>query len=78
MPEYRFNNNNPVKEKMWALMDTYIKRDILSVQKSIIQHIEYTLSKIRYDINSQYLFQGTSLSVRDRLKNNLYKIFLII
>mgnify|MGYP002624558788 CR=1 FL=1 len=66
-PEYRFNNNDPMKEKMWALMDTYLKRDILSVQKSIVQHIEYTLSKTRFDINSQYLFQGTALSVRDRL-----------
>ena len=66
-PEYRFNNNDPMKEKMWALMDTYLKRDVLSVQKSIVQHIEYTLSKTRFDINSQYLFQGTALSVRDRL-----------
>ena len=66
-PEYRFNNNDPVKEKMWSLMDTYLKRDVLSVQKSIIQHIEFTLSKTRFDINSQYLFQGTALSVRDRL-----------
>ena len=66
-PEYRFNNQDPVKEKMWALMDTYLKRDKLSIQKSIVQHIEYTLSKTRFDINSQYLFQGTALSVRDRL-----------
>ena len=66
-PEYRLNNNDPMKEKMWALMDTYLKRDVLSVQKSIVQHIEYTLSKTRFDINSQYLFQGTALSVRDRL-----------
>ena len=48
-------------------MDTYLKRDKLSIQKSIVQHIEYTLSKTRFDINSQYLFQGTALSVRDRL-----------
>ena len=66
-PEFRFNNHDPVKEKMWALMDTYLKRDKLSVQKSIVQHIEYTLSKTRFEINSQYLFQGTALSVRDRL-----------
>ena len=35
-PEYRFKNDDPVKEKMWALMDTYLKRDKLSVQKSIV------------------------------------------
>ena len=66
-PEFRFTINDPVKEKMWALMDTYLKRDKLSVQKSIVQHIEYTLSRTRFDVNSQYLFQGTALSVRDRL-----------
>ena len=66
-PEYRFDVQDPLKEKMWALMDTYLKRDKLSIQKSIVQHIEYTLSKTRFDVNSQYLFQGTALSVRDRL-----------
>ena len=63
-PEYRFENQDKVKEKMWALMDTYLKRDKLSIQKSIIYHIEYTLSKSIFDINSQYLFQG-KLSVKE-------------
>ena len=66
-PEYRFSNNDPVKEKMWELMDTYLPRDKLNIQKSIVKHIEYTLSKTRFDITPQYLFQGTALSVRDRL-----------
>ena len=66
-PEYRFSNNDPVKEKMWELMDTYLPRDKLNIQKSIVKHIEYTLSKTRFDISPQYLFQGTALSVRDRL-----------
>ena len=66
-PEFRFANNDPTKEKMWAIMDTYLPRDKLNIQKSIVQHIEYTLSKTRFNINSQYFFQGTALSVRDRL-----------
>ena len=66
-PEYRFANDDPVKEKMWELMDTYLPRDKLNIQKSIVKHIEYTLSRTRFDINSQYFFQGTALSVRDRL-----------
>ena len=66
-PEYRFVNDSPAKEKMWALMDTYLPRDKLNIQKSIVKHIEYTLSKTRFDVNSQYFFQGTALSVRDRL-----------
>ena len=66
-PEYRFSNDDPTKQKMWALMDTYLPRDKLNIQKSIVKHIEYTLSKTRFDINNQYFFQGTALSVRDRL-----------
>ena len=66
-PEYRLDDQNPHIEKMWALMDTYLKRDKVSIQKSIVQHIEYTLSRTRFDITPQHLFQGTALSVRDRL-----------
>ena len=66
-PEYKLNNESPYKEKMWDLMATYLLRDKLSVQQSIVKHIEYTLSKTRFDISPQYLFQGTALSVRDRL-----------
>ena len=66
-PEYRFANDDPVKEKMWELMDTYLPRDKLNIQKSIVKHIEYTLSRTRFEINPQYFFQGTALSVRDRL-----------
>ena len=66
-PEYRFENDSPAKEKMWALMDTYLPRDKLNIQKSIVKHIEYTLSKTRFDVNSQYFFFFFSLSVRDRL-----------
>ena len=66
-PEYKFSDNDPVKDKMWELMDTYLPRDKLNIQKSIVKHIEYTLSKTRFDVNSQYFFQGTALSVRDRL-----------
>lgn len=66
-PEYRFDLLDPKREKMWALMDIYLPRDITSIQKSIVTHIEYTLSTPRFDINDGYIFQGTALSVRDRL-----------
>jgi hypothetical protein len=66
-PEYRFSNNDPVKEKMWELMDAYLPRDKLSIQKSIVNHIEYTLARTRFQVDENYIFQGTALSVRDRL-----------
>ena len=66
-PEFRFDENDQTKEKMWELMDTYLPRDKINIQKSIVKHIEYTLATTRFDVNSHYLFQGTALSVRDRL-----------
>ena len=66
-PEFRFDENDQTKEKMWELMDTYLPRDIINIQKSIVKHIEYTLATTRFDVNAHYLFQGTALSVRDRL-----------
>jgi starch phosphorylase len=29
-------------------MDNYIPNDVLSVQKSIVNHVEYTLARSRY------------------------------
>jgi starch phosphorylase len=66
-PEYHFDSKDPVKEKMWELMDAYLPRDKLSIQKSIVTHIEYTLARTRFEIDDNYIFQGTALSVRDRL-----------
>jgi starch phosphorylase len=66
-PEFRFDEHDQTKEKMWELMDTYLPRDKINIQKSIVKHIEYTLATTRFNVDAHYLFQGTALSVRDRL-----------
>ena len=66
-PEYRFSNDNANMELIYELMNSYLPRDKTNIQQSIVKHIEYTLSKTRFDLTPQYLFQGTALSVRDRL-----------
>ena len=66
-PEFRFDETDQTKEKMWELMDTYLPRDKINIQKSIVKHIEYTLATTRFNVDAHYLFQGTALSVRDRL-----------
>ena len=66
-PEFRFDEKDETKERMWALMDTYLPRDKINIQKSIVKHIEYTLATTRFNVDAHYLFQGTALSVRDRL-----------
>lgn len=57
-------------EKLWSLMDTFQLRDPLTIQKSIISHVEYTLAKTRFELDDNILYSGTALSVRDRLLEN--------
>jgi starch phosphorylase len=67
-PEFRIKEKYKVKsEKLWRLMDVYLPKDKVSIQKSIVNHIEYTLGRTRFDLDNSILYQGVSLSVRDRL-----------
>ena len=63
--EYKFNSMN--KDRIWEIMNKNLEKDQLSIQESIVKHIEYTLAVNRFDINKENLYQGTALSVRDRL-----------
>ena len=56
-----------MKEKLWKLMCTYLPCDVLSLQKSIVQHVEYTLARRRYKKDKGSFYQATAVSVRDRL-----------
>lgn len=47
--------------------DTYKKSDVLSIEESIVQHVEYTLARSRYSFDTQEAYQAASLSLRDRL-----------
>ncbi|QDZ23274.1 starch phosphorylase [Chloropicon primus] len=55
------------KEKLWKLLCTYLPCDVLSLQKSIVQHVEYTLARRRYKRDKCSFYQATAISVRDRL-----------
>ena len=55
-PEFRFDEKDQTKEKMWELMDTYLPRDKINIQKSIVKHIEYTLATTRFNVDAHYLF----------------------
>lgn len=57
-------------DKLWSLMDTYLPRDPLTIQKTIMSHVEYTLARTRFNLDDQILYKGTSLSIRDRLLEN--------
>ena len=54
-------------EKMWELMKSYIGSDSKSIQRSIVNHVEYTLARTRFNFDNQGAYQAAAYSVRDRL-----------
>ena len=50
-----------------AHADTYISNDVLSIEESIVDHVEYTLARSRIKFDNQEAYQATALSLRDRL-----------
>jgi len=48
-------------------MKTYIGTDQRSIQRSIVNHVEYTLARTRFNFDNFSAFQAASNSVRDRL-----------
>lgn len=57
--------------KLWDLMQLYIKNDSDTIQKSIVNHVEYTLAKTRFSFSDFNAYQATSCSIRDRLIESL-------
>lgn len=55
------------KELLYGLMDTYIKNDVLSIEESIVNHVEYTMARSRYKFDDQEAYMATAYSLRDRL-----------
>lgn len=54
-------------EKMWKLMSQYLPKDPSSIEKQIVNHVEYTLARTRYNFDDYAAYQATAFSVRDRL-----------
>jgi starch phosphorylase len=51
-----FGSNPKQSEKMWKLMNTYKANDKETIQKDIINHVEYTLAKTRFDFTSFHCY----------------------
>ena len=47
--------------------DTYTKNDVLSIQQSIVNHVEYTLARTRHKFDNLEAYLATAYSLRDRL-----------
>lgn len=55
------------QNKMWELMSSYQGSDKRSIQRSIVNHVEYTLARTRFNFDNKGAYQAASYSVRDRL-----------
>ncbi|WIA33199.1 hypothetical protein OEZ86_006345 [Tetradesmus obliquus] len=55
------------RELLYTLMDTYRKNDVLSIQESIVNHVEYTLARTRHQFDDFECYQAAAFSLRDRL-----------
>lgn len=52
---------------LFGLMDQYLRNDVFSIQKSIVDHVEYTVARSRFRFDDFEAYQATAHSVRDRL-----------
>lgn len=54
-------------ENMFGLMDRFLKSDPSSLQKDILDHVEYTVARSRFSFDDFEAYQALAHSVRDRL-----------
>ena len=54
-------------ELLWSLMSSYLGSDVKSIQKSIVDHVEYTLAASRFNFTNMHAYLASAMSVRDRL-----------
>ncbi|XP_058771543.1 uncharacterized protein LOC131644937 isoform X1 [Vicia villosa] len=62
-----FGEGKAKAERMFSLMDGFLKNDPYSLQKDIIHHVEYTVARSRFSFDDYEAYQAVSHSVRDRL-----------
>ena len=87
-PKYVYKNEES-DDKMWKLMRTYQESDIKSIQRSIVNHVEFTLAMTRFNFKDDGCYQATALSLKDRLleawndtnqyftKNNVKRVYYL-
>jgi starch phosphorylase len=56
-----------VNEKLWKLMSSYLGHERWFIQKQIVNHIEYTVVKSRFNFDKSHLSAAVASSIRDRL-----------
>ena len=52
---------------MWELMSSYIRKDVRSIERQIVNHVEYTVANTRFNFTIFSAYLATAYSIRDRL-----------
>ncbi|EME27027.1 starch phosphorylase isoform 1 [Galdieria sulphuraria] len=55
------------KSLLYSLMSQYLSRDVASIERYIVDHVEHTLARTRFNFDKFDAYLATALSVRDRL-----------
>lgn len=55
------------KEKMWELMSTYLPTNKESIQRQIVNNVEYRLARTRFNFDNYGAYQAAAFATRDRL-----------
>jgi len=48
------------QEKLWALMASYLASDVHSIQRSVANHVEYTLAGSRFNFDQFRAYVATA------------------
>ena len=59
-PEFVYSENEDTSKKFWSLMETYQGTDIKSIQRSIVNHVEYTLAMTRFNFTNFGCYEATA------------------
>lgn len=52
-----FGDRKPKAEKMFTLMDVFLKNDSISLQKDILDHVEHTVARSRFSFDDFEAYQ---------------------
>ncbi|XWS18435.1 hypothetical protein CRYUN_Cryun32bG0043600 [Craigia yunnanensis] len=66
-PRLDFGERKAKAERMFGLMDGFLKNNPISLQKDILHHVEYTVARSRFSFDDFEAYQALAHSVRDRL-----------
>ncbi|EZG43928.1 phosphorylase [Gregarina niphandrodes] len=55
------------QQKLWSLMHKHMSTDAATIQRQIVNHVEYTLARNRFNVDQESVYRATAYSIRDRL-----------